>query len=330
MAHLSPKADQAKRRMAHPVRRGPLGAVLSAVGNRLPHSAGSGSAEYAPGRYYRRSAPVRRQRDLAVMVGLLIVGTAVSVTLVGGWFGGSSAAPTGRLGANASPSSPSSFLAGSASPLVSTPRSPAPSSSVAPTAKPTPKPTPVSTTSAPPPDKTYVTLGDSLTAWPPAGPWPARLDAEDTRLRLVHNAGVPGNLTSQMLGRVNKDVFAYNPNVLFILGGTNDAGRSVPLSTTIANLRAIINAARARNIRIFMITVPPSSADMAKRIDAMNAAITHLANSYRIVVINIHDVLSQANGAYVPKYTSDGVHFSDLGVQLVANTIYRRIHRLGF
>ena len=74
-------------------------------------------------------------------------------------------------------------------------------------------------------------------AWPEGDPWPTRLDAEDARLRLAHNAGIPGNLTSEMLARLNKDVFAYNPSVLFILGGTNDLGRNVSSATAISRIR---------------------------------------------------------------------------------------------
>jgi lysophospholipase L1-like esterase len=69
---------------------------------------------------------------------------------------------------------------------------------------------------------------------------------------------------------------------------------------------------------------------MAANIDSLNAAIIHLANSYKIVYIDIHAALSTTTGVYVSKYTSDGLHFSDLGAQTVATTIYGRIHRLGY
>jgi lysophospholipase L1-like esterase len=333
MAHYSPKFAQTKRLMAHPVRRGPLWAVYNSISSLLPSSAEAGSI----GTRTRFSGQVvteqHRRRDFAVVLALLIVAAAVSASLPGGWIGSGSASPTGPLMADLTSARPTGSPAGG-SPSPTATASPAttqraPSATPTRLPAPTPKPT-VQPTKTPTPGKTYVALGDSLTAWPIPDPWPVLLDRDDTRLRLLHNAGVPGDVTSQMLSRIDKDVFAYKPNAVFILGGTNDLGHRISQNTTIANLRAIINEARAKNVRVFLITIPPEDSAMAARIDSLNAAITHLGNIYRIVVINIHDPLSTSAGAYVPKYTSDGLHFSNLGAQVVANTINRRIHRLGY
>jgi lysophospholipase L1-like esterase len=202
---------------------------------------------------------------------------------------------------------------------------------IPPSPTPTPNLTPEPTPKPVARKYSFVTLGDSLTAWPTSGPWPNRLNAEDANLALVNNAGVPGNTTADMLARLDKDVFAYKPDVLFILGGTNDLGRNVSEATIIANLKTIILAARAKGIRIFLVLVPPDSyTNMAAAIDSLNVAITHLANIYTIVAIDIHTPLSQDNGTFQPRYTSDGLHFTDLGAQTVANAIFSRIHRLGY
>lgn len=310
MAHPSPKLAQTKRVMAHPVRRGPIWRVRRALA--------------AP--FFGRFVPKqRRGREVAVVLALLLVAGVISATLPGAW-SRPDASPSGQLAANpVSPSDPSDTGSSptSSAPVVTGSPSPAVTPTLAPTATPTAKPAADV--------RTFVTLGDSLTAWPAESPWPARLDTKDALLRLVHNAGVPGDLTSQMLDRVDRDVFAYNPKVLFILGGTNDLGKGVDPAITIGHLRSIIVAANKRKIHIFLLLLPPEdSTSMGKKIDSMNAAITHLGNSYRIVVINIHDVLSTSSGVYQKKYTSDGLHFSSLGAQTVTNVIYSRIHRLGY
>jgi lysophospholipase L1-like esterase len=118
---------------------------------------------------------------------------------------------------------------------------------------------------------------------------------------------------------------------MFLLGGTNDLGHYVGQATIIANLRAIIVKAKARGIRVFLVTVPPnSSSAMAGSINSLNAAIQHLANSYTLYLIDIHTPLTASNGLIASKYTVDGLHFNAAGAQLVANTIYNRIHRLGY
>lgn len=172
-------------------------------------------------------------------------------------------------------------------------------------------------------------LGDSLTAWP-STPWPTRLDAEDSGIKLVKNAGVPGNTTAQMRARLSSDVYAYDPDVLFVLGGTNDLGLGVSESATIANLRAILVGAKSHKIAVILLLVPPDSyTSMAPEIDSLNAAIVTLARSQHVTYVDIHTPLTNSNGVYYSKYTSDGLHFSDLGAQTVANTVRARIKLLG-
>jgi lysophospholipase L1-like esterase len=97
------------------------------------------------------------------------------------------------------------------------------------------------------------------------------------------------------------------------------------------NLKAIIVAAKAKKIRVYLITVPPeSTSGSVKGINSFNASLLNLANSFRVVLINIHDVLSTSTGVYQKKYTTDGIHFTSLGCQVVANTIYARVKRLGY
>jgi lysophospholipase L1-like esterase len=261
---------------------------------------------------------------------LLIVASLFSVTGQIAGAGSMSPSPSSGMVAGDITADPSPTPAttpepdGTASPAPATP---------APTATPTPKPKPKAPARKAAPKsvvvRTFVALGDSLTAWPDT-PWPSRLDAEDATLRLIHNAGVPGDTTAQMRARLTKDVYDYNPNVLFVLGGTNDLGFGISGSATIANLRAIIIGAKAHKIMVILLLVPPDSyTSMAARVNSLNAAIVSLANSQRVTYVNIHAPLANADGVYYPKYTSDGLHFSDLGAQTVANTVRARVRLLG-
>jgi lysophospholipase L1-like esterase len=312
MAHPDPKVIQTKRIMAHPVHRGPIGAILGAFSG--------GSSRDAGGRV----DVAQRRRDLTVVLVLLLLATVVSAGLPGGWMGSTSPGatqPAAVQSAAIAAVSPSATPTETESPSDSP--SPLPSASASASASVTAKPAAGT--------MKFVTLGDSLTAWPAGDPWPSRLDGQDARLVLAHNAGVAGDTTAQMLARFTKDVAKYDPQVLFILGGTNDLGHNVAQATIIANLRAIIVAARAKKMRIFMLTIPPQNkTSSSPAITALNVAITHLANGYKIVVINIHAILSTSTGVYQAKYTTDGLHFSSLGAQTVANYVYSRIHRLGY
>jgi len=71
------------------------------------------------------------------------------------------------------------------------------------------------------------------------------------------NFGVSGETSTQILARVN-DAANSRADAVVVLAGTNDRGAAALSSaTTIANLSAIITALRARNKRVFLLTVPP-------------------------------------------------------------------------
>ena len=215
-----------------------------------------------------------------------------------------------------------------------TTETPEPAPTLLPTEPPTAKPNTLPTRNPgpkPPAVRTFVALGDSLTAWP-STPWPNRLDAADSKLQLVNNAGVPGNTTAQIRARLNRDVYPYNPDVLFVLGGTNDLGLGISGSAIIANLRAIIVGAKAHKITVILLVLPPEGySSMAPKIESLNSAIVNLARAQRVTYVDIHSPLTNSNGVYYPKYTvGDGLHLSQLGAQVVANTIRARVRLLGF
>lgn len=333
MAHPDPRVARAGRHMAHPVRHGPLHWLKRTFAS-LTTGSGPAGPDGGASRLLGRLAPRDgRRRELAVVLALLLAATAVSASLPGGWTA-ATAAPSPTMLAEAVTAEPTPADTPSPEPITPEPTLPSPDPT--PTATPTRAPTPAPTKApvkATPRVYSFVALGDSLTSGynDPGPAWPPRLDTIDANLRLVNNAGAPGDLTADMLSRLDRDVFAYAPNVLFVLGGTNDLGHSVSQSTTIANLRAIIVKAKARGIKVFLIAVPPNgSSGMRASIDSLNAAIQHLANIYQIYLLDIHTPLSGSNGLIQPRYTVDGLHFSGAGAQLVANTIYNRIHRLGY
>ncbi len=279
-----------------------------------------------------------KRRELTAVLALVLAACALSAGIP-------FMSANGRSGPSAASSNLASIamaLAQSEEPSMTASPTPTPSATPTPTPTETATPTPtetVSPTPAPTPAPTkkhrvypFVALGDSLTYGTntPGPAWPSILDSKDPYLVLYHNSGVPGNTMAQMRARVNSDVFAYKPNYVFILGGTNDLGTGVSQATIIANLRAIITDSIAHKVVPIVINVPPDTySSMAPKIDSLNAAIVHLANAYKVVVVDIHTPLSSASGTYQARYTSDGLHLSSLGAQVVANTIYSRVRRLG-
>jgi lysophospholipase L1-like esterase len=155
------------------------------------------------------------------------------------------------------------------------------------------------------PPTRLVTLGDSITH---RGTWPATA-ATSANLVLVRNAGVDFNTTTQMLARVDTDVLAYGPDVVTILGGTNDRAHGVKASTAMANLGKIIDRLHEYNIRVVLITMPPNTGSVS----AWNTAIKKLAASKGAAVADIFPALANSRGGWASGMTVDGVHPSAAG-----------------
>jgi lysophospholipase L1-like esterase len=101
-----------------------------------------------------------------------------------------------------------------------------------------------------------VLLGDSLTegqSW-----FNIATHMRQGIFTLDDNAGIGGQKTYQLLARVQADVVAANPELVTVLGGTNDIGGGVDPSVIIANLDAIIAAILAGTTsNIILGEVPP-------------------------------------------------------------------------
>jgi len=203
-----------------------------------------------------------------------------------------------------------------------TTRAPSPTAVLPPTRRPSPSPSPAPSVYG------LVTLGDSLTA---AGAWQVDLLKEDPYLILLGNAGVGGDTTGGMLRRLDADVFvAHAPDVVIILGGTNDTGQGVPQATTIGNLRAIVRQVKGHRVQPVLMTIPPRS-DLAfvARVRALNRAIVALAHEEAVPIVDVYAAVAAANGTYRPEMTIDGVHMTSAGNQAVADAIAKVFSGLG-
>ncbi|HEY4927694.1 MAG TPA: GDSL-type esterase/lipase family protein [Acidimicrobiales bacterium] len=160
-----------------------------------------------------------------------------------------------------------------------------------------------------------VALGDSITrmnsdpGWDflGTGSWFA-IDACDGRMHYGYNAGVSGNTTSQMLARFHVDVADHHPDMVIILGGTNDILQNIPEADTISNLRALIRASHAIGAQVAICSVPPIDArEFRHKVAPLNVSIAALATVTDSTLINFHAVVADGN-QYRSGWTADGVH----------------------
>ena len=90
--------------------------------------------------------------------------------------------------------------------------------------------------------RNIIAFGDSLTygtGAPPNLSYPAQLSK---RLKQpVINAGVPGEITSEALERLERDVLSRSPGIVLLTLGGNDLKNRLPAQTAFTNLEIIVN-----------------------------------------------------------------------------------------
>jgi lysophospholipase L1-like esterase len=187
----------------------------------------------------------------------------------------------------------------------------------------------------------FVVLGDSLSAWvydagqqpTTAGTWPALVADREPGLVLVHNASLPGNHTLEMLARMKRDVFAYRPDLLFILGGTNDIADLVPDATIVDNTRQMIHAARARGIEVVLLTVPPNNKIwpyMRPHFREVSAALVALGIEENAAVVDLYGAMARRDGSLRPAFAApDRLHLSSAGQRAIADAVCTVLHPTG-
>lgn len=177
----------------------------------------------------------------------------------------------------------------------------------------------------PPPDETVrvVFLGDSLTAGyelDESQAFPAlvaeRLEASGRRVKVV-NAGVSGDTTAGGLARLDW-LLRQQPDVLFVGLGANDGLRGVPLESSEANLRRILERARDAGVRVLLagMLIPPNYG--ADYIEQFAAIYPRLAADLGVPLIPF---LLEGVAAREDLNLADGIHPNAEGQRRVAETV---------
>jgi len=171
-----------------------------------------------------------------------------------------------------------------------------------------------------------VMLGDSLTAGyrlPPEAALPETLaralSASGAPVRMI-NAGVSGDTSADGLNRYEWSVKAASPDLLILALGANDFLNDLPPEETRANLRAILERARADGIRVALLGLsPPPDLSRLRPDKAGFAAIyPDLADAFGAPLLP--DMLAPLGGR--PELVmSDGLHPTEAGVEAMAAAI---------
>jgi lysophospholipase L1-like esterase len=134
----------------------------------------------------------------------------------------------------------------------------------------------------------------------------------------VIDRGISAQTTPQILLRFYQDVIRLHPRVVHIMAGTNDLAGNTGLNTEQAvkdNLMAMVQLARANNIRVVLASIPPARAfpwrpelRPSKEIIELNRWLRGYALASGSRYADYYKVLADEQGGFRYILSNDGVH----------------------
>ena len=152
----------------------------------------------------------------------------------------------------------------------------------------------------------------------------------------VVNKGVSGNKTENLLERINRDVYEYNPSKVIVLIGINDLKDNVDQEDILLNIKTIINGIKnnRKYSEIYIQSLYPVNSQKIKDekleyaydlknedIKKLNSGLKSLCEQQNVKYINVYPSLIDKNGNMKKMYTSDGLHLSNLGYLKVTSVL---------
>lgn len=155
----------------------------------------------------------------------------------------------------------------------------------------------------------------------------------------VVNSGISGNVTKNLIDRIDTDLYDYNPSLVIILIGTNDINTNVDDKTIIDNIEKIIKGIRMnrKNADIMIESIYPINREMNteywdnkpdytnEHIIKLNKSIKKMCKKYNIKYIDVYSCLLDDQGNLKKIYSIDGLHLTDLGYYKVTKVIKKYI-----
>jgi acyl-CoA thioesterase I len=146
------------------------------------------------------------------------------------------------------------------------------------------------------------------------------------------NRGISGQITGEMLGRMQADVIALQPEAMVILAGTNDLARGVAISTIKNNLTMIGSLAEQAGIKPIFSSILPVS-DYHKdvnpnyervpdrppeKIRELNAWLATMCKARGFRYLDYFTAMVDADGYIRADLADDGLHPNGEGYKIMA------------
>ena len=152
--------------------------------------------------------------------------------------------------------------------------------------------------------------------------------------KTIVNRGIRGYQTGLLLENLDAHLYGGAVDKIVLLIGTNDIGKDVPVNEALNNLEAIIQSI-ARDYPLTEIKLlsilPVNEGEEYKqtvyirtneKIQEWNQAFQELASAYmQVEFVPVFDSLIDQEGQLKKEYTTDGLHLSVTGYQVLTKAL---------
>ena len=147
----------------------------------------------------------------------------------------------------------------------------------------------------------------------------ALVNAPDAPVAFAGGVADNGMNTSWMAEHV-WDALSKQPDMIIVLGGTNDIAPGNDPASSFANLQRIVDAAAQAGVKVAVCTIPPSDKpDVDALARAYDAALKTWADGAGIILLDTAAPLRGPEGlGWAPGLTADGTHPSAEGAVLMS------------
>lgn len=152
------------------------------------------------------------------------------------------------------------------------------------------------------------------------------------------NRGISGQTTPQMLVRFRADVVDLDAAAVVLLAGTNDiAGNTGPvtLEMILDNIKSMTEIAQANDIKVILCSVLPAfdypwRPGLAPNVKILklNKMIKRYAEESGAYYLDYFTALEDGNNGMIKEYTTDGVHLTLEGYQVMEPLVENALQKV--
>jgi len=158
----------------------------------------------------------------------------------------------------------------------------------------------------------------------------------DSLALTFQNMGIGNTTITTTVQRFQKDVVEAKPKYVVIEIGVNSIALGISTDSIMNDFRRMLGLCTTNSIKPIIVKILPwtnGSNAQNRRRDSINNLLVTEATNYNAILIDCSAEVGQFRSGgdvgnlwdIVPAYTSDGVHFTSLGYQVIASKIYQTL-----